>query len=155
MPQQKSTRFSAAKVANFGVIMVEMVGKIGDLKREIKRFRHHVSVLSKMDNELMKNGKSKAASSIARDASFSSNTMELESELDDDDLLPRQRMVKSLVGEEARKKAHGDRVTALWCEEIAEEFVSECQGKGKYLGPTKWKVAALEVTEEVVAESVA
>ena len=42
MPQQKSRKFSAAKVANFGVVMGEMVGKIGQMEKEIKRLRHHV-----------------------------------------------------------------------------------------------------------------
>jgi len=46
MPQQKSTSFSAAKVANFGVVMAEMVLEMGDLRKEVKRLRHHVSVLS-------------------------------------------------------------------------------------------------------------
>ena len=59
MPQQKSKSFSAAKVANFGVVMAEMVGKMSVMEKEIKRFRHHVSVLSKRNHQLMKNGKSK------------------------------------------------------------------------------------------------
>ena len=155
MPQQKSTKFLAAKVANFGVVMGEMVGKIGQMEKEIKRLRHHVSVLSKRNNELVKNGKSRAASPIASDASFSSNDVELESELGEEGLLPRQKVVRTLVGEEAREKAHGDGVLALWCGEVAEEFLSECQARDKYLGRTKWKVAELEVAEEVEVVSVA
>ena len=73
MSQQKSTSVSAAKVANFGVVMVEMVGKMGDIEKEIKRLRYHVSVLSKRNHQLMKDGKSWAASSIASDASLSSD----------------------------------------------------------------------------------
>ena len=42
MPQQKSTTFSAAKVANFGVVVAEMAGKMSDMEKEIKRLRHHV-----------------------------------------------------------------------------------------------------------------
>ena len=70
MTQQKSTRFSAAKVANFGVVMAEMMVKMGDMEKEIKRLRHHVSVLSKKNHELVKNGKSEAAAPIASVASF-------------------------------------------------------------------------------------
>ena len=71
MPQQKSTSFSAAKVANFGVVMAEMMGKMGEMEKEIKRLRHHVSVLSKRNHQLMKDGKSRAVSPIASDASLS------------------------------------------------------------------------------------
>ena len=71
MPQQKSTSFSAAKVANFGVVMAEMVGKMSEMDKEIKRLRHHVSVLSKRNHQLMKDGKSRAASPIASDVSLS------------------------------------------------------------------------------------
>ena len=71
MTQQKSMRFSAAKVANFGVVMAEMVMKMGDMEKEIKRLRHHVSVLSKRNHQLMKDGKSRAASPIASDVSHS------------------------------------------------------------------------------------
>ena len=71
MPQQKSTSFSAAKVANFGVVMADMVGKMSEMEKEIKRLRHHISVLSKRNHQLMKDGKSRAASSIASGASLS------------------------------------------------------------------------------------
>ena len=37
MPQQKSMSFSAAKVANFGVVMAEMIGKMSEMEKEIKR----------------------------------------------------------------------------------------------------------------------
>ena len=43
MPQQKSTIFSAAKIANFGVVMADMMGKMGEMEKEIKRLQHHVS----------------------------------------------------------------------------------------------------------------
>ena len=71
MPQQKSTSFSAAKVANFGVVMAEMVGKMSEMEKEIRRLRHHVSVLSKRNHRLVKDGKSRAASPIASDVSLS------------------------------------------------------------------------------------
>ena len=58
MPQQKSTSFSAAKVANFGVVMAEMVEERMKLEKEVRRLRHHVSVLSKRNHQLMKDGKS-------------------------------------------------------------------------------------------------
>ena len=155
MPQQKSTSFSAAKVANFGVVMAEMVGKMSEMDKEIKRLRHHVSVLSKRNHQLMKDGKSRAVSPIASDASLSSDDVDLESELGEEDLLPRQRVVKTLIGEEARERAHGDGVPAKWCEEGAGEFESECQERDRYLGRTKWKVAELEVADEIVVVSVA
>ena len=50
MSQRKSTKFLAAKVANFGVVIVEMVGKMGEMEKERKRLRHHVSVLSKRNH---------------------------------------------------------------------------------------------------------
>ena len=78
MPQQKSTKFSAVKVANFGVVMTEMMGKMGNIEKEIKRLQHHVSVLSKRNHRLMKDGKSWAASSIASDTSLSSEDEEVE-----------------------------------------------------------------------------
>ena len=71
MSQQKSMKFSAAKVANFGVVMAEMIGKMSDMEKEIKRLRHHVSVLSKRNHQLVKDGKSRAASPIASDVSLS------------------------------------------------------------------------------------
>ena len=70
MSKQKSTKFSAAKVANFGVVMAEMVMKMGEMEREIKRLRHHVSVLSKRNDRLVKDGKSRAAPPIASGASL-------------------------------------------------------------------------------------
>ena len=71
MSQQKSTRFSAAKVANFGVVMAEMVMKMGEMEKEIKRLRHHVSVISKRNHRLVEDGKSRAAPPIASGASLS------------------------------------------------------------------------------------
>ena len=71
MTQQKSTRFSAAKVANFGVVMAEMVMKMGEMEKEIKRLRHHVSVLSKRNHRMVENGKSRAAPPIASGVSLS------------------------------------------------------------------------------------
>ena len=67
MPQQRSTSFSAAKVANFGVVMAEMMGKIGEMEKEIKRLQHHVSVLSKRNHRLVEDGKRRPASPIASD----------------------------------------------------------------------------------------
>ena len=78
MTQQKSTRFSAAKVANFGVVMAEMVMKMGEMEKEIKRLRHHVSVLSKRNHRLVEDGKSRAAPPIASGVSLSVEKEELE-----------------------------------------------------------------------------
>ena len=157
MPQQKSTSFSAAKVANFGVVMAEMIEERMRLEKEVKRLRHHVSVLSKRNHQLMKDGKSRAASSIASDASLSSDDEEVGTDYEEDEekRIPRQRVVKSMVGEEAREKAHGDGVPAPWCSKGAEDWGEECEKRGMGLGRTKWKVAELEVAEEVEAEGVA
>jgi len=84
MPQQKSTSFSAAKVANFGVVMAEMVTKMSDLRKEVKRLQHHVSVLSKRNHRLVEDGKRVAASSIASDASMSSDDKEVGWETDEE-----------------------------------------------------------------------
>ena len=65
MSQQKSTKFSASKVANFGVVMAEMVGKMSEMEKEIKRLRHHVSVLSKRNHRLVEDGKSRVVAPIA------------------------------------------------------------------------------------------
>ena len=78
MPQQKSTTFSAAKVANFELVMADMVGKMSEMEKEIKRLRHHVSVLYKRNHQLMKDGKSRAASPIASDVSQSGSDEDLE-----------------------------------------------------------------------------
>jgi len=150
MPQQKSTSFSAAKVANFGVVMAEMVLEMGELRKEVKRLRHHVSVLSKRNDRLVKDGRSRAASSIASDTSLSSDDEEVGEEEGS-----RVRVVKTMVGEEARRKAHGDGVPAPWCGEEAERFWSEAEERGRYEGRTKWKVAQLDVASSVVASSVA
>ena len=69
MSQQKSAKFSAAKVAIFGVVIVEMVGKMGEMEKKMKRLRHHVSVGFKRNNKMVKNGKRRAASPVAIDAS--------------------------------------------------------------------------------------
>ena len=50
--------------------MAEMIEKMGEMEKEIKRLRHHVSVLSKRNHELVKNGKSRAAPPIARGVSL-------------------------------------------------------------------------------------
>ena len=150
MSQRKSTSFSAAKVANFGVVMAEMVLEMGDLRKEVKRLRHHVSVLSKRNDRLVKDDKSREASFIASDASLSSDDEEVGEEEGS-----RFRVVRTMVGEEVRKKAHGDGVPAPWCEEEAEGFWREAEEKGSFGGRTKWKVAQLEVESSVVAESVA
>ena len=51
--------------------MAEMIGKMGEMEKEIKRLRHHVSVLSKRNHQLVKDGKSRTASPIASDAFLS------------------------------------------------------------------------------------
>ena len=78
MSQRKSTSFSAAKVANFGVIMAEMVEKMSVMEKEIKRLRHHVSVLSKRNHRLVEDGKSRAAPPIASGVSLSEEKEGLE-----------------------------------------------------------------------------
>jgi len=159
MSQRKSTSFSAAKVANFGVVMAEMVAEMSDLRREVKRLRHHVSVLSKRNHRLVEDGKRRAASSIASDASLSSDNEEIvEDEEEGEDV--RIRVESRVVGEEARRLAHGAGVPDPWCEREAEEFWSACQERERYEGRTKWKVAGLNVADigvvdRVVAESVA
>jgi len=150
MSQRKSTSFSAAKVANFGVVMAEMVLEMSELRKEVKRLRHHVSVLSKRNDRLVKDGKRGAASSIASDASLSSDDEEVGEEEGS-----RVRVVRTVIGEEARRKAHGDGVRAPWCEEEAESFWREAEEKRRFGGRTKWKVAELDVASSVVASSVA
>jgi len=105
--------------------------------------------LSKRNDRLVKDGKSGAASSIASDDSLSSDDGEVGEEEGS-----RVRVVKTMVGEEARKKAHGDGVPAPWCEEEAEGFWREAEEKRRFGGCTKWKVAELDVASSVVAESV-
>ena len=123
MSQRKSTSFSAAKVANFGVVMAEMVAERLRMEKEIRRLRHHVSVVSKRNHQLMKDGKSWEASSIASDASLSSDDEEVEFGSEG----KKVRAKSTEVGERARRMAHGDGVPAPWCEEGAEEFSAECQ----------------------------
>ena len=65
MSQQKSTSFSAARVANFRVVMAEMIAEKLRMEKEIKRLQHHVSVLSNRNHQLMKDDKSSAVASIA------------------------------------------------------------------------------------------
>ena len=77
MPLQKYTTFSAAKFANFGVVLAEMVGKMSDMEKEIKRLQDYVSVLSKRNNRLMKDGRRRAASPIASDVSLSDDESDL------------------------------------------------------------------------------
>jgi len=67
-----------AKVANFGVVMVEMVVEMRVKDLEIKRLRHHVSVLSRRNHRLVEDGKRVAVSSIASDASMSSHDKEVD-----------------------------------------------------------------------------
>ena len=152
MPQRKSTMFSAAKVTNFGVVMAEMMGKMGDMEKEIKRLRHHVSVLSKRNHQLMKDGTSWVASSIASDTSLSSGDEEVEAVIEGKERNPRIRVEGTVVGEEARELAHGDGVPAPWCKKGAEEFWAECQERDRYKGRTKWKVATLNMADADEAE---
>jgi len=127
MPERKSTSFSAAKVANFGVVMAEMVAEMRGKDVEIKRLRHHISVLSKRMHRMVEGGKSLAALSIPSDASMSSDDEEVVWEEKGVDVKNvRARVVGTVVGEKARGKAHGDGVPAPWSEGIAEEFVAEC-----------------------------
>jgi len=154
MPQQKSTSFLAAKVANFGVVMAEMVVEMGDLRREVKRLRHHVSVVSKRNHRMVKDGTRQVTSSIASDTSMTSDYVEVVWE-EEEGVEIRDKVVATEVGAVARRKTHGNRVPDPWYKKGVEEFSLECQARGRYLGRTKWKVAELEVAKEVVAESVA
>jgi len=106
MSQRKSTSFSAAKVANFGVVMVEIVAEMSDLRREVKRLRHHVLVLSKRNHRLVEDGKRGVASSIASDASLSSDDEEVVEEEEGGEEV-RIRVEGTVVGERARELAHG------------------------------------------------
>jgi len=133
--------------------MVEMVAEMRVKDLEIKRLRHHVSVLSKRNHQLVEDGKRMAASSIASNASMSSDDEEVGLEKEGEVL--RARVVRMEVGERARERVHGDRVPAPWCEEGAEEISTEYQERDRYLGRMKWKVAVLDVAEVVEAESVA
>ena len=157
MPQQKSTSFSAAKVANFGVVMAEIVEERLRLEREVKRLRHHVSVFSNRNHQLMKDGRNRAASSIASDASLSSDDNEVgtDYEGDGEQEVPRQKVVGSLVGEKARERAQGEGVPEPRCSEGAEKWGEEHEERGVGLGRTKWKVAELEMVESVEVQSVA
>ena len=159
MPQQKSTSFLATKVANCAVVMAEMIAEMGGLRKEVKRLRHHVSVLSKRNHRLVEDGKSRAASPIASNASLSSDD-EIWEEEDEKGEEFGIRVEEMSVGEEARGLAHGAGVPAPWWRMGAEELMSECQARERYLGRTKWKVAGLnvvdvEMVDRVVAESVA
>ena len=162
MPQQKSTSLSAAKVANFVVVMIEMVGRMSKMEKKIKRLRHHVSVLSQRNHQLMKDGKSWAAPSIASDTSLSTNDEVVEAVVVGQEENPRIRVEGTVVGEKAREKANGDGVPAPWCKKGGEEFWAECQERDRHQGRTKWKVATLNVGDAdrverlgVEAESVA
>lgn len=50
-------KFSAAKMANLGVVMAKMLGKMGEIEKGIKRSQHHVWVLSKRNHGLIAKGK--------------------------------------------------------------------------------------------------
>ena len=99
MPQQKSTSFSAAKVENFGVVMAEMVEERLRMEKEIKRLQHHVSVLSKRNHGLMKEGKRRAVSSIASDTSLRDLESEVE-ESDGEEEEMKEKMRLTVVGTE-------------------------------------------------------
>ena len=116
MPQQKSTSFSAAKVANFGVVMAEMIEERMRMEREIKRLRHHVSVLSKRNHELMKDGKSRAVSFIASDTSLRDVESDEEDEEEGEEEIVRGGLMRvTMVGtgeqllEVARDASEGGR----------------------------------------------
>ena len=138
MPQQKSTSFSAAKVANFGVVMAEMVGKMSEMEKEIKRLRHHVSVLSKRNHQLVKDGKSRAASPIASDVSLSDEDEDLEevgmsSERYKFTVMATEEELDGLLEDVRNGRKMGDRV---------KDTIRRVEERGK-------------ITSGVVAESVA
>ena len=111
MPQQKSTSFSAAKVANFGVVMAEMVEERLRLEKEIKRLRHHVSVLSKRNYQLMKGGKSRAVSSIASGTSLRDFGESDEDDEEEEDLMGKVRV--TMVGTEEQLMGVAHKVSLL------------------------------------------
>ena len=45
--------------------MAEIIGKMGEMEKEIRRLRHHIAVLSKRNHRLVEDGWSRAAASIA------------------------------------------------------------------------------------------
>ena len=139
MPQKKSTSFSAARVANFGVVMAEMVEERLRMEKEIKRLRHHISVLSKRNHQLMKEGKSRAVSFIASDTSL----RDYEEEEDDED--EDEEYLKGKV-----------RVTVVGTEEQLMEVAHEVSFLGRAM-EEKWleKEEVVEVGGRIVAESVA
>ena len=53
------------------VVMAKMIGGMSEMDKEIKRLRHHVSVLSKRNHQLMKNDMSRAVLFSASDAFLS------------------------------------------------------------------------------------
>jgi len=54
MVKRSSTTFSATKVAKVGLVASPALQKIMDLEKEVSKFRHHVSVLSKRNHVLKK-----------------------------------------------------------------------------------------------------
>ena len=62
------------------------------MEKEIKRLRHHVSVLSKRNHQLMKDGKSWAVSSIASDTSQGDVESVVEEERVEEDLKGKVRV---------------------------------------------------------------
>ena len=133
MPQQKSTSFSVAKVANFGVLMAEMVEERMRMEKEIKRLRHHVSVLSKRNHKLMKEGKSRAVSSIASDTSlrdFESEDEEVVEE-EEEDLKGKVRITMVGTEEQLMGVAHDVSVLGREMEKrsLGEEGVAEIGGR--------------------------
>ena len=113
MPQQKSTSVSAAKVANFEVVMAVMMGKMSEMEKEIKRLRHHVSVLSKRNHQLVKNGKSRAVPPIASGTSLSERKGEGVEEKDE----------KVAVAEEKSMKVVAESVASVEEAEMAVPMV--------------------------------
>ena len=112
--------------------MVEMVAEIRVKDLEIKRLRHHVSVLPKRNHRLVEDGKRMAASSIASNASMSSDDEEVGWEKEGEVL--RARVVRMEVGERARERVHSDRVPAPWCKKMAEKYWDKVVERGKFGG---------------------
>ena len=132
MSQQKSTKFSAARVANFGVIMAEMFEEKRKLELEVKRLRHHVSVLSKRNHELMKEGKSRATASIASAVSLCAGEGEEKEEVAESEAEVAVKVATVEAEDEAGSvaKGKGREVAEDVAEEEAVALKEESAGSG-------------------------
>ena len=66
---------------------------MGEMEREIKRLRHHVSVLSKRNHQLVKDGKSRAVPPIASGTSLSAKKSEEVAKVDEEAAVEKEGSV--------------------------------------------------------------